>query len=87
MKTINKKKLMVAFGAHLRFIRESKKMTQSELASEVGMELTSISRMERGGSNATLETIFKLAVALGVPPKKLLDFRYPDKNSPSEDGL
>lgn len=69
------------FGINLKKIRESKNMTQIDLAaamnnlsSESSIEKTTISRIENGRTNVTLSTLRKLSVALEIDIKKLFDF-------------
>jgi len=70
------------FGANLKRIRESKNMTQLDLASSVNnltsesyFEKTSISRIENGRTNITLTTAIKLSLALEIDLKILFDFK------------
>lgn len=57
------------FGERLRQIRESRKMTQEELAHAVGLQTkAAISKMEKGIVDPNQSTIWKLSVALGVSP-------------------
>jgi len=63
-----------AFGASLKKIRESKGMSQSELASYSSLEKTSISRIENGRTNITLTTAILLSTSLGIKLKELFDF-------------
>jgi transcriptional regulator with XRE-family HTH domain len=69
------------FGINLKKIRESKNMTQFDLAtamndlsSESYIDKTTISRIENGRTNVTLITAIKLSLALQIDIKKLLDF-------------
>lgn len=69
------------FGANLKKIRESQKMTQLDLAtamnnlsSESFIEKTTISRIENSRTNVTISTIIKLSLALQIDIKKLFDF-------------
>jgi transcriptional regulator with XRE-family HTH domain len=54
-------------GKAVRFLRETKNMNQRELAGESGIDATEISRLEKGKSNPTHETLHRLAEGLGVP--------------------
>lgn len=54
-------------GYKLKEIRESKHMTQEELANKSGISRVTISAMENGVErNTTTKTLVKLAEALGV---------------------
>ncbi|HEY5311440.1 MAG TPA: helix-turn-helix transcriptional regulator [Pirellulales bacterium] len=64
--------LPVRFGDNLRKVRKAKGISQEDLADKAGLHRTYISSVERGERNVTLETIDKLAKALGVPMAKLM---------------
>lgn len=54
-------------GYKIKEIRESKHMTQDELAQKSGISRVTISAMENGAErNTTSRTLVKLAEALGV---------------------
>lgn len=55
----------------LRKMRVLAKMSQSELASKVGVSERSVIRWEQGES-LTMKNMLKLATALGVTPNELL---------------
>jgi transcriptional regulator with XRE-family HTH domain len=66
------------FGANLKKIRESKRMTQLDLATAMNnlssdsfIEKTTISRIENSRTNVTLSTIIKLSLALEIDIKDL----------------
>ncbi len=67
---------MQIFGKHLRKIRHSKGMTQELLANEADLEISQISRIERGIINTSISQVFQIATALGVHPKELFDFEW-----------
>lgn len=54
------------FGEILRKTRQSKGLSQSELAQQTGVTKRSIIFWEQGASNITLENADKLLKALGV---------------------
>jgi transcriptional regulator with XRE-family HTH domain len=56
----------------LKAVRESKLMTQQELAEAAGVSPTTVSHLETGKASAQFRTIRKLADALGVKPEELL---------------
>lgn len=62
------------FGAHLRKIRQEKKLTQEELADKAGMHFTYIGQIERGKRNPSLVNLERLAKALKVSAGQLLPF-------------
>jgi transcriptional regulator with XRE-family HTH domain len=59
--------ISVATGARLREMRESRGMSVSELARLTGLGKGTLSELETGRRNPTLETLFAVTTALGVP--------------------
>lgn len=73
------------FGANLKAIRESKKMTQIDLATAMNnltsdsfIEKTTISRIENSRTNVTLSTIIKLSLALEIDFRDLFHIELID---------
>jgi len=64
----------IDFGEKLRKIRNSKKLTQEELADRAGMHFTYIGQIERGLRNPSLINLHKLAKALRISSDELLPF-------------
>lgn len=62
----------VRFGAGLRKIRLGKGISQERLADLAGLHRTYISSVERGERNVTLQTVEKLAKALGTSMSRLM---------------
>lgn len=56
----------VNLGLNIKNLRIKKKISQVEIASEVGVSKGFISLLENGSANPTLTTITKVAKALGV---------------------
>lgn len=65
-----------AFGKHLKTLRLSKDLTQEELCYRSGLQLSHLGRIERGERTLTIPTLYVLATALEMEPKKLLDFKF-----------
>ncbi len=59
-------------AARLRVVRETKALTQRELAERAGVAHGTVARIETG-HDANPPTIRKLAAALGVEPSELMD--------------
>ena len=59
------------FAANVTRLRKSKGLTMEDAAWSVGMHHTAWGRIESGERKPTLETVFKLARALEVPPAEL----------------
>lgn len=73
-------KKSTAFGDRLRFFREEQALTLAEVASRAGMNLYSLSKLERGERSPTWETVVALAAALGVTPNDFLE-KPPEGNN------
>jgi transcriptional regulator with XRE-family HTH domain len=61
------------FGETLREIRKGKNLSQEDVANRSKLHRTYISDIERGARNVSLVNIEKIAKALGITPKSLLD--------------
>ena len=61
-------------GDNLRNIREEKGMTQTEVAKNAKINTNYYAKVERGVANASTEMLQKLASALGVKVKDLVNF-------------
>ena len=59
------------FGANLARLRERSGITQEELAFRASLHRTEIGLLERGGRLPRIDTLAKLAGALGVEPGDL----------------
>ena len=65
------------FGAKLRKARQASGLSQEALADLSGMTRTAISPLERGDHMPRLDTVIKLAGALGKEPCELIaDYRW-----------
>lgn len=62
-------------GANVRRQRKLKGMSQEELSLEAGMKRSYVSDLERGTRNPSVRALGRLAAALGVEPKALLEER------------
>ena len=73
-------------GNTIKYLRENKEMSQSELSKKAGVNREQISRIESGQVNVTVKTIYKLAEALNVPIsfffKKTEEYKYNDDIRP-----
>lgn len=63
-----------AFGAAVREARLAKGLSQTKLAAMIGTDQAAIARIEGGKHNAGVGTCIKIADALGVPFKSLVEF-------------
>ncbi|ELY5242408.1 helix-turn-helix transcriptional regulator [Yersinia enterocolitica] len=77
-----KKSLRIQFGDRVKELRIATGMSQEAFADRCGFARSYMSRIERGGSNASLDAIEVLANALNVEPWQLLvsDYSSEDNN-------
>lgn len=64
--------LVVNFGKRIRAIREEQGLSQEALGQKAGLHRTYISLIERGHKSVTLESMEKIAKALGIHMRRLL---------------
>ena len=76
MSSMEKLEILKKVGRKIQEIRLNKGLTQVELVGKIEGEIdtTNISRIESGRTNPTVYTLFRIAEALEVNPKELLDF-------------
>jgi transcriptional regulator with XRE-family HTH domain len=72
---ISREEFLINLGTHLRQIRESKNFSQQSLADISNLPKTTIGRIERAEISATISTLVKIADALEIEPKELLNFQ------------
>lgn len=78
---LSDKDLFELVGIRIRNIRKSQGMSQQILAYEVDMEKTNISRIEAGRTNVTVKNLYKIAQALGVTMKEIVDIEREHKET------
>ena len=66
-------------GFNIRKIREERGLSQEELAGLAGLHRAYVGQIERGEKNIGLKNLEKIAKALGVSIKVLLDISGIDK--------
>lgn len=59
---------------NLKRLREAKGLTQTQLAEAAQCNQATISKMERGEGNATLDLVARIARALDVAPVELFSY-------------
>ncbi|MFJ2189756.1 helix-turn-helix domain-containing protein [Kitasatospora sp. NPDC087861] len=62
-------------AANLKRVRAQRGLSLSELSRQAGVGKATLSQLESGGGNPTLETVFGLSRILGVPISDLVDGR------------
>lgn len=65
--------LLKKIGARIKEIREKQGMTQQDLADACNFEKANMSRIESGGSNFTVKTLYKISQALNTTISDLVD--------------
>ena len=75
-----KDNLLNDLGKRVQELREQKNFSQVDLAGKMlgKFDTTNISRIESGRTNPTIFTLFRIAEALEVPIKTLLDTEKSD---------
>ena len=68
----NNKAVLKEIGARIRAVRQSRNMSQQELADKAGLSLPHISDVELGKTNPLLLNFIKMAEALQVSTDSLL---------------
>ena len=73
---MDKQKILKSVGNKIKEIRQSKGLSQLDVVGrmEGNIDFTNISRIESGRTNPTVFTLFRIAEALEVSPKELLNF-------------
>lgn len=66
--------LAAAFAYTLRTVRAGRKFTQMELAERANLHLSAIQSLETGRRSPSLETLFRLARALGYTPFRFVQW-------------
>jgi transcriptional regulator with XRE-family HTH domain len=65
--------LVVYVGDKVRRLRDERALTQEELAEKAGITVAALSRIERNSAEPRAKTRRRLAEALGVDPRELLE--------------
>lgn len=69
-----KERILIEFGKKLQKLRESRKMTQMDLAVEIDSYPGYVSRLENGKAEPGLLMLISLAKALGCTSDELINF-------------
>lgn len=72
MKRTPKSPLRDIFARNVRLARAARGLSQERLAFATGMNRTYVSAVERSEQNISLDNVFRIAVALGIPAHILL---------------
>ena len=74
MEYLKNSEFLIQFGKNLKKIRESKGFTQAELANDMAVEISQISRIERGIINTSISTAHEISIALKIETTDLFKF-------------
>lgn len=69
---IDERKLYETIGQEIKKIRKTKGYNQSELASKINIERTSITNIESGRQKVTLFALYKICALFEIEPSDLL---------------
>ena len=78
--TMTKAEFLKQLGASITKHRLKLKLSQTEVANRCEIERGNLTRIEKGKSNVTAETLLKISEALDVPVSKF--FTFQNKNTP-----
>lgn len=76
--------IATALGLRIRELRNERHMSQEELAFKAGISAAHLGQIERALKNPTIDTVAKIAAAMGVPITTLFTEEQPksDMDSP-----
>ena len=66
---------IISLGSRIKEVRELKKISREELAFRVGVSGSYIGMIERAENDFKISKLYKIAKALGISLKDLLDFK------------
>jgi len=69
---LDKNETLLAIGARIRELRESKDWTIQEFADKIDIEYNNVIRIEKGRTNFTIGTLVKIANALEIELKDIV---------------
>ena len=62
-------------GLNIAYYRKLNKMSQSQLAEQIDISRTHMSRIETAECAVSIDVVFSICDALNIQPSKLFDFR------------
>lgn len=71
---ISEEKELQLLGIKIKTFREEKGFSQEDLANDCNIPKSQIGRIERAEINTTVKTLIKIASALDIKVKDLIDF-------------
>lgn len=73
MAFVHKIRQVQLIGPKIRKMRKEHKLTQTELASRIGIQQSDLSRMEKGEYRVSLDTLFKILAEFNVSISEFFD--------------
>ena len=67
-------KILETLGKHIKYLRRTKGLTQSELADKIGVHPTYIGKIEGGKSNPSTTLLFQISRVLKVSLCRMFEF-------------
>jgi len=74
VKFLSDKEAMRQLGKRIIALRNEYNMSQADLSYEAEIDLSTLSRLERGILNISYITLYKIAKGFNIPVKDLFDF-------------
>lgn len=84
MAFIHKIRQVQLVGPKIRQLRKERKLTQTELASRIGIQQSDLSRMEKGEYRVSLDTLFRILADFNVSISEFFDDVAKETLSPRE---
>jgi transcriptional regulator with XRE-family HTH domain len=72
---MNKEEFLRQLGESIAKHRLKQKLTQTEVANRCEIERGNLTRIEKGKSNITVETLLKISEAIDIPISQLFSFQ------------
>ncbi len=73
MTFVHKIRQVQLIGPRIRRMRKERKLTQTELASRIGIQQSDLSRMEKGEYRVSLDTLFRILSEFNVSISEFFD--------------
>lgn len=73
MAFVHKIRQVQLVGPKIRQLRKERKLTQTELASRIGIQQSDLSRMEKGEYRVSLDTLFRILAEFNVSISEFFD--------------
>lgn len=84
MTFVHKIRQVQLIGPRIRKMRKERKLTQTELASRIGIQQSDLSRMEKGEYRVSLDTLFKILTEFNVSISEFFDDVNKDTMTPRD---